>query len=79
MEKVTIWQLKNFKPKNIFHTIQGHYRAFIVREYNKFNNDQKIVDKVVKYSKCMGNCKSCGCPLTELILSNKNCDICQTL
>ena len=81
MEKlIPKWfQLKNFKLLNIYHTVQGHYRVFIVKQYQKINNDPKIVDKVVRYSKCMGTCKDCGCPLTELILSDKNCNKCQTL
>jgi hypothetical protein len=70
-------RLKNFTPKNIYYTIQGHYRSWIVSQYNKFYANPNTASKLVKYSNCVGNCKDCGCSLVELILSNKTCDECQ--
>lgn len=70
-------KLKNFKLRNIYHFIQGHYRAFIIRRFNEFNLVDTTSTKLVKYSNCVGHCKDCGCPLTELILSDKTCDKCQ--
>lgn len=66
---------KNFTPKNIFYTIQGHYRAFIIRQYISLTGDkQNIVSKIIECGDCLGNHPTCGCPWVELLLSDKPCD-----
>jgi len=68
---------KNYILKNIYYTIQGHYRASITKLYKRFESNQSVTTKLLKYSNCVGHCKDCGCPLVELILSDKQCDKCQ--
>lgn len=70
------WQLKNFTPKNIYYTIQGHYRAFIIRQYGKLTGIKwvHLSNKIIECSACLGNHPICGCPWAELLLSDKPCD-----
>ncbi len=70
-------RLKNFTPKNIYYTIQGHYRSWITKRYKRFETNQSVTTKLITYSNCVGSCKDCGCPLVELILSDKTCDNCE--
>ena len=72
-------KLSNYHPRNIKHFIQGHIRKRILMWYAWYFKNNHPVDKMIKYQNCMGNCQNCGCPLIELILSDKDCDKCQTL
>lgn len=66
---------KNFTPKNIYYTIQGHYRAFIIRQYISLTEDkQSIISKIIECGDCLGNHPTCGCPWVELLLSDKPCN-----
>lgn len=67
-------QLKNFTPKNIYYTIQGHYRTFIIRQYMKFNDSKSLSTKIIECSDCLGYHPTCGCPWAELLLSDKPCN-----
>lgn len=72
---MSIWQFKNFTLRNIYYTIQGHYRAFIIRQYNKlvdikWNN---LPNKIIECGDCLGNHPTCGCPWVEVLLSDKDC------
>ena len=71
--------IKNFTPKNIYYTIQGHYRAFIIRQYNKLvgNLLDLLPSKIIECGDCLGNHPTCGCPWVELLLSDKPCNECQ--
>lgn len=64
------WQLKNFTPKNIYYTVQGHYRKWIVKEYSKFNNPG-IITRIIEFGDCLGTHPDCGCPMVEVLLSDK--------
>jgi len=68
------FKLKNFTPKNIYYTIQGHYRAFIIRQYQKLTGPiASLPNKIIECSDCLGNHPDCGCPWAELLLSDKDC------
>ena len=69
-------KLKNYTSKNIYYTVQGYYRSLITKLYKRFESNQSVTTKLIQYSNCVGNCEDCGCPLTELILSDKQCDKC---
>ena len=65
---------KNFTPKNIYYTIQGHYRSWITKQYMKFNNNKSLAFKIIECGTCLGNHPVCGCPWVELLLSDKPCN-----
>lgn len=65
-------KLKNLTPKNILYFIQGHYRAFITKQYMKF--DSGLATKIIECADCLGNHPVCGCPWAELLLSDKPCN-----
>lgn len=69
-------KLKNFTPKNIYYTIQGHYRAFIIRQYNQLVSIKwnTLSNKIMDCAECLGNHPTCGCPWAELLLSDKPCN-----
>lgn len=71
-----MWQLKNFTPKNIYYTIQGHYRAFIIKQYNKMTTTKlnNLSNRIIECGECLGNHPVCGCPWVEFLLSDKPCD-----
>lgn len=64
------WQLKNFISSNIYYAIQGHYRKFITKEYNKFNTPT-LANRIIEFKDCLGNHPDCGCPMVEVLLSDK--------
>lgn len=68
-------RLRDFTLTNIRFALQGHYRAFIIRQYVKFNltNDDLAI-KITQHKNCLGTCKSCGCPMAELLLTDKTCN-----
>ena len=67
-------KLKNFTPKNIYYTIQGHYKAFIIRQYLKVNSEMNLTNRIIECGDCLGNHPVCGCPWVELLLSDKPCN-----
>ena len=67
-------QPKNYTFQNIRYWFQGKWRKFIIKQYLKLNLPEDMAQKVVKYSKLLGSCPSCGCPMAEILLTNKECD-----
>lgn len=64
-------KLKNFLP-TLKYVFQGHYRAFIIRQYVKFNlTNEDLATKIVRHAACLGTHPSCGCPMAEFLLSDK--------
>lgn len=72
-------RLKNFNLENLFFVIQGYYKKWLLILFNKAfgsSTNETVIHKLVKYQNCVGSCKDCGCPLVELILSDKTCNKC---
>ena len=67
------YKVSNFTLNNIKWAIQGHYRAWIVSQYFKFNDPIGLASKIMECSDCLGNHPDCGCPWAELLLSDKPC------
>lgn len=77
--------IKNLSnPKNWYYAVQGKYRRFVKRQYNKYFSDDNIDDMMFKVSQCPrcfqnGSCignegeEGCGCNFRELITTNKKC------
>lgn len=66
-------KLSNYNPTNIKYWFQGKYRAFIIRMYQKLNLPEDLAQKIIKYSKCLGTCPDCLCPMAEILLTDKEC------
>ena len=67
-------KLKNYNPSNIKFYLQGKYRAFIIRRYTKLNLPTDLAQRIIKYENCLGICPDCGCPMSEILLTSKECD-----
>lgn len=67
-------KISNYKPTNIKHYLQGKYRAFIIRQYRKLNLPTDLPQKIMQYQHLLGNCPSCGCPMAEILLTDKECE-----
>lgn len=71
--------LKNVSnPKNWRYTIQGYYRSFIAREYEKLYSEgslDKALQAAADCPECLANeeCAECFCSFKELALSDKIC------
>lgn len=63
------WQLKNFAPRNIYYAVQGHYRKWIAQQYSKFDNG--LATRILEFEDCLGTHPDCGCPMAEILLSDK--------
>lgn len=66
------------KPKNLIYMIQGKYKRFIKKQYNKYFTQDSIDNMLFKTSQCPkcyqnGSCLECGCDFKELITTNKKC------
>lgn len=60
------------------YTIQGYYRRWIKKQYNKHFNQDSIDDMLFKVASCPdcylnGSCLNCGCPMNEMLTTNKAC------
>jgi len=71
---VTKWRLKNFTIKNIYYFFQAKYRRFITKQYNKFNTG--LAARILEFEDCLGNHPKCGCPMVEILLSDKPFEKC---
>jgi hypothetical protein len=73
---VSKWRFKNFTLPNLVYIIQGYYRAFIIRQYNKLTGIvwKDLPTKIMQCSECLGTNPKCGCPWAELLLSDKPCN-----
>lgn len=63
-------KIKNYNPVNIWYVIQGYYRKFIVKQYSKFNNGG-LASRILEFEDCLGTHPDCGCPMVEVLLSDK--------
>lgn len=67
-----------FKIKNWFYYLQGKYRTFIVREYQRLFDDNIVFQAINKAAQCPqchkeGECVVCECRFEDMIFSNKPC------
>jgi hypothetical protein len=70
--------IKNIKFKNLKFIIQAKFRKFIIKEYSKIFNEEKIDDMlfaVYSCPKCYENnvMECCGCNFKEAITTGKKC------
>lgn len=73
--RVNKWRWQNFTPKNIYYALQGSYRKWIVKQYNKFSKPE-LASRILEFESCLGSHPSCGCPMVEVLLSNKPFEKC---
>lgn len=62
----------------IWYFIQGHYKKFILKEYNRLFYDDSVVNLMYKAARCSdcvnnGMCLECGCLTIPKLLSDKPC------
>ena len=70
--------ITNLTIQNIKYFIQGKYKSFIQKQYNKHFTQDSIDEMLYKVSQCPtcylnNSAECCGCNFIDMIKTNKHC------